>query len=62
MSNVADIERAIESLPPEELVKLREWFARYDAAQWDREIAEDAAAGRLDALADDGRLLADRGG
>ncbi|CAN5643684.1 hypothetical protein BH09PLA1_BH09PLA1_34540 [soil metagenome] len=51
--STTEIERAIENLPPDELVRLRAWFAEFDAAQWDREFEQDVAAGRLDALADE---------
>jgi hypothetical protein len=51
--STTEIERAIEQLPPEELARLRAWFAEFDAAQWDREFEQDVAAGRLDALADE---------
>jgi hypothetical protein len=53
MNTLQEIERAIVDLPREELVRLREWFLEFDAGIWDREIEEDAAAGRLDALADE---------
>lgn len=53
MESVQEIEAAIRKLPVEGLVALRAWFAEFDAAQWDREIEEDVAAGRLDALADE---------
>jgi hypothetical protein len=36
-----------------ELATLRAWFAEFDAAAWDREIEEDVAASRLDALAEE---------
>jgi len=51
MSTITEIEQALEKLPPEELAKFREWFAEFDAAQWDRQLERDIAAGRLDALA-----------
>jgi hypothetical protein len=53
MSNVVDIEQAVKKLPPGDLAKFREWFAEFDASQWDRQIEADVAAGRLDALADE---------
>jgi uncharacterized membrane protein len=53
MSTATEIERAVEQLPPEELARFRAWFAEFDAARWDRQIEQDAAAGRLDALADE---------
>jgi hypothetical protein len=51
MSSVADIEIAIQQLPPEELAKFREWFAQFDADKWDQQFEADALAGRLDKLA-----------
>jgi len=36
MSTIPEIEQAIERLSPEELRSLREWFAEYDSAAWDR--------------------------
>lgn len=49
--SVGEIESAVRQLSPEELVRFREWFAEFDAAQWDRQIESDIAAGKLDALA-----------
>ena len=49
--STAEIERAIERLPPEELARLRAWFAEFDGARWDRQIEDDVGAGRLDDLA-----------
>lgn len=51
MGNVKSIEKAIESLPPSELAEFRRWFAEFDANAWDEQIEQDAAAGKLDALA-----------
>ena len=53
MSTVHEIEQAIRSLPHEDLVALRAWFAEFDADIWDREFEEDVTEGRLDALADE---------
>lgn len=53
MSTATEIERAIEKLPPEELARLREWFAKFDGDRWDCKFEEDVAAGRLDALANE---------
>lgn len=53
METVQEIEAAIRNLPAEGLEALRAWFAEFDAAQWDRKIKEDVAAGKLDALADE---------
>jgi len=51
VGNVKSIEKAIEALPPSELAEFRRWFAEFDAAAWDRQIEQDAAAGKLDQLA-----------
>ena len=53
MSTITEIEQAVQKLAPQELAKFREWFAQFDAAQWDLQIERDVAAGRLDALADE---------
>lgn len=53
MSTLAEIERAVEQLPAEELAHFRAWFAEFDAARWDRQFEQDVAAGRLDALAEE---------
>ena len=51
MSNIAEIERAVERLAPAELTAFRAWFVADDAHAWDREMQDDEDAGRLDALA-----------
>jgi hypothetical protein len=48
--SVAELEKAISVLSPEELRQFRSWFAEFDMAQWDRQIAEDSNAGKLDHL------------
>lgn len=51
MSSIQEIEAAVSRLSPQELAEFRTWFNRFDAEAWDRQFEEDAAAGRLDALA-----------
>jgi hypothetical protein len=51
MGNVKAIEKAVASLPSSELAEFRRWFAEFDADAWDRQIEQDAAAGKLDAMA-----------
>lgn len=53
MSNIKEIEKAVERLSAEELTSFRSWFAAYDAAQWDADIERDIASGKLDSLADE---------
>lgn len=52
MARVEDIERQLRELSAEERAEFREWFARFDADDRDRQIEADAEAGRLDELAD----------
>jgi hypothetical protein len=50
MTKVQQIQEAIEALPREEYVRLRNWFTERDWKQWDKQIEEDSEAGRLDFL------------
>ncbi|MGF1600506.1 MAG: hypothetical protein ACFCU8_00575 [Thermosynechococcaceae cyanobacterium] len=50
-TDVESLERAVEKLSPEQLVRFRSWFAAFDANVWDQQIEADAAAGKLDELA-----------
>jgi hypothetical protein len=51
MENVKSIENAVESLPPVELAEFRRWFAEFDGNAWDRQIEQDASAGKLNHVA-----------
>jgi hypothetical protein len=53
MSTIQEIERAVSGLSSDELTQFRRWFLEFDAAAWDRQLEEDVAAGRLDALAEE---------
>ena len=50
--NVEDIEKAITQLPQDQLKEFRAWYAQFDSDAWDEQIERDAAAGKLDSLAD----------
>jgi hypothetical protein len=52
MSTIQEIETAVMQLSPEELQRFRQWFEEYEADAWDRQIAADAQAGKLDSLAE----------
>ena len=52
MSRVEKIEQEVQALSPEELAQFRAWFVEFDWAARDRELERDAAAGKLDALAE----------
>ena len=50
MTRVKKIKQSVKELAGDELAQFREWFAEYDAAKWDEQIASDVKAGRLDKL------------
>jgi hypothetical protein len=43
----------VAQLSERQLAEFRRWFAEFDADAWDRQIESDAAAGKLDALAEE---------
>jgi hypothetical protein len=47
---VAEIESAIEKLPPDEVSELSEWFAEFEAKVWDERIVNDLQNGKLQDL------------
>ncbi len=51
-NTVEDIEKAITQLPQEQLRRFRAWYEEFDSDAWDKQIEEDAAGGKLDALAE----------
>lgn len=52
VSTLGEIEAAVRGLGDAELAAFRAWLDEYLADAWDRQIEADAAAGRLDALAE----------
>jgi hypothetical protein len=54
---LSDLEKAVATLPPDQLAKFRDWFEAFDAARFDEKIERDAKAGKLDRLAE--QALAD---
>lgn len=55
MSTVRELEAAVQKLSPEDRAAFRAWFTEFDAEEWDRQMAADAAAGRLDWLVAEAR-------
>lgn len=47
---IAEIESAIEKLSPDEVSKLSEWFAEFEAEIWDKKIERDLQNGKLQSL------------
>lgn len=60
MSKVEKLEQQVQSLSPEELAEFRAWYEKFDCAVWDAQVAADAQAAKLDALAD--KALRDHAG
>jgi hypothetical protein len=54
---IEDLEKAVATLPPDQIAKFRDWFEAFDAARFDEKIERDAKAGKLDRLAE--QALAD---
>ncbi|MEI8164841.1 MAG: hypothetical protein WCG26_00620 [Chloroflexales bacterium] len=50
MTTLHAIKTAIAHLSDEERHELRTWYEQLDAEQWDAQIEQDVAAGRLDLL------------
>jgi hypothetical protein len=50
MMQIEEIQAAIQSLPPDQYIQLREWFSERDWEAWDRQIEADSNAGKLDFL------------
>jgi hypothetical protein len=52
MSNAVEkLENEIASLSDHDLRAFRAWFQEFDAARWDKQLASDVQAGKLDGLA-----------
>jgi len=50
MTQLEHIRTEIASLSKHEFIKLRDWIETKDWEDWDRQIAKDSAAGKLDFL------------
>ncbi len=55
MTKIEKLEHEVRALSPQELTKFREWFAAFDAAEWDRQFEADVTSGKLDRLAEGAR-------
>jgi len=53
MTTAEEVEKAVEQLAPQELARFRAWFEAFEASRFDAAIERDAAAGRLDAFAEE---------
>jgi hypothetical protein len=48
MTKLEKIEESVANLSHDEFWRFAEWFAELQAERWDRQIEQDAKAGRLD--------------
>jgi hypothetical protein len=55
MTTLTQIKKEIENLPPQQRAKLEAWLMERAAQRFDDAIESDAAAGKLDALANAAR-------
>ncbi|HKR66427.1 MAG TPA: hypothetical protein VJZ00_22060 [Thermoanaerobaculia bacterium] len=53
MTRLELLEEEIKQLSPAEFAQLRDWLLEQDWMQWDQQIEEDAANGKLDRLFDE---------
>ena len=51
MTTADEIKQAVLSLPEAEYAKIMDWLHELAEEAWDRQIEEDARAGKLDSLA-----------
>ena len=49
--SLQELERAVQTLPTEDFQQFSVWFDEWRSEQWDRQIEQDAEAGKLDHLA-----------
>jgi hypothetical protein len=50
MTRLDTLEEEIKKLSPAEFGQLRDWLLDQDWMQWDQQIEQDSASGKLDAL------------
>ncbi|MFK5913165.1 MAG: hypothetical protein QM484_02230 [Woeseiaceae bacterium] len=53
MRKIEEIEQDIQKLNNNELRSFRQWFSNFDNKQWDNQLQEDVANGKLDSMADE---------
>ncbi len=53
MTRLETLEEEIKKLSPAEFAQLRDWLIGQDWIQWDQQIEQDSASGKLDALFDE---------
>lgn len=49
--SIKELEKAVSTLPPEELSQFSSWFEEFIADEWDKRFDADVTAGKFDDLA-----------
>ncbi len=50
---VEELKNAVNSLPPDDYKKFRDWFSVHDSDQWDEQIERDIKSGKLSSLVEE---------
>lgn len=50
MTKVEQLEQQIQELSPSEFAELRSWLLERDWEEWDKQIEQDSASGKLDRI------------
>lgn len=61
MSDLQEIQSAIELLPKVDAVQLLRWMQERDWKEWDNELTKDASEGKLDFLIQEAKLEKENG-
>jgi hypothetical protein len=48
--SITEIESAVEKLPPDKFAEFSEWFEKFEAEVWEKQIEDDLENGKLQAL------------
>ena len=60
MDRVEQIETAIQALPPDEYLRLVQWFREREQARWDEQMDRDSSVSKLDFLFEEADHESDR--
>lgn len=61
MTDIEELEAKVSELPNEQLAIFRDWFYQFENELWDKQIASDFRAGKLNHLIEKARLELSQG-
>ncbi len=61
MTDIEELEAKVSDLPTEKLAIFRDWFYQFEDELWDKKIATDFRAGKLNHLIEKARLELSQG-